>query len=365
MDFFEAQALARKRTSRLVVLFVFAVIGTMVAGYAAALGIQALFHSPEVEAYGLPAPGSSAWLWQPRLLLGVCVGTVLVVSLASLGKWASFRQGGSSVAQMLGARQVSPDTTDLKERQLLNIVEEMAIASGTPCPQTFILPQDESINAFAAGLTTQDAVVAVTRGTLNSLSRDELQAVIGHEFSHILNGDMRLNIRLASIVFGILFIGLIGQGMLRGMHFMSMGGGRSRKEGNNGLLLIWLTVAVATMAIGYIGYFFGRLIQAAVSRQREYLADASAVQFTRNPDAIVGALKKIGGQSMSPKLTSPKAAQINHSFFSQAFLSSMGGGFATHPPLVDRIRAVDPNFDGKFKPIAPPPPGKFTSGLDQ
>ena len=355
MDFFEAQALARKRTSRLVVLFVLAVIGTMVAGYAAALGIQALVYSPEIRDVGLPTPGSSDWFWQPRLLLAVCVGTILVVGLASLGKWASFSQGGASVAQMLGGRKVSPDTTDLKERQLLNIVEEMAIASGTPCPKTFILPEDESINAFAAGLTTHDAVVAVTRGTLESLTRDELQAVIGHEFSHILNGDMRLNIRLASILFGILFIGLIGQGMLRGMRFMSFSGGRSRKDGNNGVVLVLLAVAVATLVIGYIGYFFGRLIQSAVSRQREYLADASAVQFTRNPDAIVGALKKIGAQSVSPKLTSPKAAQINHSFFSQAFLSSMGGGFATHPPLVDRIRAVDPNFDGKFPPITRPP----------
>ena len=264
----------------------------------------------------------------------------------------SFRGGGSVVATSLGGRRINPHTTQLKERQLLNIVEEMAIASGTPVPNTYVLAGDASINAFAAGLTTHDAVVAVTQGTLDALNRDELQAVIGHEFSHILNGDMRLNLRLASVLFGILVIGLAGRSMFHAVRFMRFTGRRSsssKKGGGGGaIILIYLAVALAVTIIGYVGYFFGRLIQAAVSRQREFLADASAVQFTRNPAGITGALKKIGGQSADPELTSRHAAEINHSMFAQAFRSKFGGSFATHPPLRERIQAIDPQFDGNF-----------------
>jgi Zn-dependent protease with chaperone function len=231
----------------------------------------------------------------------------------------------------------------------------MAIASGTPVPATFILPEDHSINAFAAGLTTHDAVVAVTQGTLDALNRDELQAVIGHEFSHILNGDMRLNFRIASILFGILVIGLTGRAMFSpfGRVRMSTRGGGGKKGGGGNLVLVYFAIAGALIAIGYIGYFFGRLVQAAVSRQREFLADASAVQFTRNPVGLTGALRKIGGQATSPELHSPKAAQINHCFFAQAFVAGFGGNFATHPPLPERIRAIDPNFDGNYIPPEP------------
>jgi len=349
MDFFEAQALAKKRTARLVLLFILAVLGTITASYGAALLIQAILRhqgflsdtaQPQIEL-----------LWQPGLAMILTAATLTIVGIASFTKWMSFRGGGSVVAMSLGGKRINPHTTDLKERQLLNIVEEMAIASGTPVPCTFVLADDESINAFAAGLTTHDAVVAVTQGTLDALSRDELQAVIGHEFSHILNGDMRLNLRLASILFGILVIGLAGSSMFRVVGFMRFSGRRSgsgKKDGGGAIIIVYLAVALAVTIIGYVGYFFGRMIQAAVSRQREFLADASAVQFTRNPEGITGALRKIGGQSADPELTSPHAAEINHSMFAQAFRAKFGGSFATHPPLPERIRAINPNFDGKF-----------------
>jgi Zn-dependent protease with chaperone function len=357
MDFFEAQARAKKRTSRLVALFSLAVLGTILAGYFGAVWVTR--HLPErypprpgrhvqLSAFNRPPPPS---LWQPQLFAVVSLGTLAVIGLASLYKWHEFSAGGSAVAESVGGRRVDPHTTDLAERRLLNVVEEMALASGVPMPAVFILDEEPAINAFAAGLSTADAAVAVTRGTLEKLTRDELQGVIGHEFSHILNGDMRLNMRLTALVFGILVLGLAGRGILwslRGARFSS-----SRDSKNSGGLLVAIgAVGLGLLILGYVGYFFGRLIQAAVSRQREFLADASAVQFTRNPLGLGGALKKIGGLALGSSLQSSKSAAIGHFFFAQSFRSHFGGLWATHPPLDERIRAIEPTFDGAF--VEPP-----------
>jgi len=355
MDFFQAQERARKRTGHLVLLFALAVLGTILAGYLAAILVvhqvqPQMGRDPldrwEYERTGRWPDGTALkrW-WDLRIFLGVAGGTLAVVALGSLFKWSQFRAGGSAVAESVGATPVNPRTTDLRERRLLNVVEEMAIASGVPMPAVYVLADEAAINAFAAGLTTSDAVVAVTRGTLEKLNRDELQGVVAHEFSHILNGDMRLNVRLTAILFGILVIGLIGRGILRGMMRGRVSGGSGKNKG--GGIAVILAVGLALLIIGYVGYFFGRLIQAAVSRQREFLADASAVQFTRNPGGIGGALKKIGGYALGGRLNTDKAAEIGHFFFAQAFRSSFGGLWATHPPLDERIRAVEPNWDGK------------------
>ena len=354
MDFFEAQARAKKRTSRLVALFSFAVFGTIAAGYFGAVFLSAQItgqSSRHRDRYGYVQSSPSPSLWQPKLLALVSLGTLAVIGLASLYKWHEFSAGGSAVAESVGGRRVDPHTADLAERRLLNVVEEMALASGVPMPAVYVLDDEPAINAFAAGLTTADAVVAVTRGTLGKLTRDELQGVVGHEFSHILNGDMRLNMRLTALVFGILVIGLAGRGILwslRGARFSS-----SRDSKNSGGILFAIgAVGLGLMVIGYVGYFFGRLIQAAVSRQREFLADASAVQFTRNPLGLGGALKKIGGLALGSSLQSSKSAAIGHFFFAQSFRSNFGGLWATHPPLEERIRAIEPAFDGAF--IEPP-----------
>ena len=351
MDFFEAQARAKKRTSRLVALFSLAVLGTILAGYFGAVFLSRQI-SDQVSRtrssqYSLRSqPSPSASLWQPKLLALVSLGTLAVIGLASLYKWHQFSGGGSAVAASVGARRVEPNTTDLAERRLLNVVEEMALASGVPMPGVYVLDDEPAINAFAAGLTTADAVVAVTRGTLEKLTRDELQGVIAHEFSHILNGDMGLNLRLTSLIFGILVLGLIGRGILS-----SLGRARvtsSRNSKNSGGILVAIGAAgLGLLVIGYVGYFFGRLIQAAVSRQREFLADAAAVQFTRNPTGIGGALKKIAGYAMGSSLSSSKSAEIGHFFFAQGFRSMFGGLWATHPPVEERIRAIEPGFDSK------------------
>ena len=354
MDFFEAQARAKKHTSRLVALFALAVLGTVLGSYGAAVFALRQTHdyTPQRNGRGAQRSALNAQLpgwWQPRLFVGVSSLTLAVVGLASLYKWNEFSAGGSAVAESVGGRRVDPHTTDALERRLLNVVEEMAIASGVPVPGVYIMDEEPAINAFAAGLTTSDAVVAVTRGTLEKLSRDELQGVVGHEFSHILNGDMRLNMRLTALVFGILVLGLAGRGILWALRFQSLGGSRDREGKNHlGVVAAIALAGVALLVIGYVGYFFGRLIQAAVSRQREYLADASAVQFTRNPGGLTGALKKIGGFALGSSMQSNKSGAIGHFFFAQGFRSNFGGLWATHPPLDERIRAIDPQFDGKM-----------------
>lgn len=351
MDFFEAQARAKKRTSRLVALFALAVLGTVLAGYVATLGIQSQLGGRVRRSSGFvesPPAILPVEPWQPGLFLAVAAGTLAVVGLAALYKWNEFSAGGSAVAESVGARRVAPGSADPQERRLLNVVEEMAIASGIPVPATYVLESEPGLNAFAAGLTTGDAAVCVTRGTLEKLTRDELQGVVGHEFSHILNGDMRLNLRLAAIVFGILVIGLAGRGILWSLRNVRF----SRRDKNGGGAVAAMVVAgLALLVIGYVGYFFGRLIQAAVSRQREFLADASSVQFTRNPGGIAGALKKIGGYALGSSLDTHRAAQIGHFFFAQGFRADFAGLWATHPPVAERIRAVEPQWDGKlFEP---------------
>jgi Zn-dependent protease with chaperone function len=353
MDFFAAEQRAKKRTTRLLVLFGFAVAGTIATGYVAtvfALRVNSARESYR-RGYGnyqyqdAAESGDDGPLWRPGLFAAVSLGTLAVIGAASLYKWSEFSGGGSAVAESVGGRRVDPHTTDPKEHQLLNVVEEMAIASGLPVPAVYIMDDEPAINSFAAGLTSSDAVVTVTRGTLEKLSRDELQGVIAHEFSHILNGDMRMNVRISAIIFGILVIGLAGRATLWGMRYGRFGSSRGK---GGGAVVVVLAIGVILLVVGYVGYFFGKLIQASLSRQREFLADASAVQFTRNPGGVTGALKKIGGYAIGSTLQTSNAAGISHFFFAQEFVSNFGGLWATHPPLDVRIRAIEPAFDGKY-----------------
>lgn len=339
MNFFEHQERARRNTSRLVLLFGLAVTGIVIALYVASRIVLRYAFASSAGPYLYP------W-WDPGAFVGVAVAGSLFIGLASWSKAISLRKGGSKVAEMLGGREVRPDTEDPDERRLRNVVEEMSIASGVAVPKVYVLDKEEGINAFAAGHTPDDAAVAVTRGTLKTLNRAELQGVIAHEFSHILNGDMRLNLRLLGILFGIFVMGIIGRVLAR----VGGSGGRNRK----GAPVIAIA-GLMLMLIGYIGTLVGRMIQSAVSRQREYLADSSAVQFTRDPSGIGGALKKIGGFAHGSRVKSPQAEQVSHMFFALGLKPALFSGlFATHPPLDERIRRIDPRFDGRFPPgIAP------------
>lgn len=329
MNFFEHQDQARRNTTLLIGLFFVAIAAMILAFYCVALGFYyyALFDGGTIAS----SDGYAAVLSpiRPGMFLLVAVGTLSLVSIGSLHKIIQLRGGGKVVALSMGAYQVDPQTDDEDLRRLLNVVEEMAIASGIPVPPVYMMYNEKGINAFAAGFTVNDAVVGVTWGCVQELSRDELQGVIAHEFSHILNGDMRLNLRIIGVLQGILIIFLIGRVMLRG----GVHGGR----GGGGFALLGLGI----MAIGGIGFLCGRLIKGAVSRQREFLADASAVQFTRNPYGISGALRKIGGYSQGSQIKTPKAEEVSHMLFGTIGKSEFSNPFATHPPLKERIRRLE------------------------
>jgi Zn-dependent protease with chaperone function len=271
----------------------------------------------------------------PRVYLLGALGTALVIFTVSGWNIVQLGSGGKAVAEMVGARRVPPDTADPLERRLMNVVEEMSIASGVRVPGVYVMDGEAGINAFAAGYDVSDSIVAVTRGTLEALNRDELQGVIAHEFSHILNGDMRLNIRMIGVLAGIVFIGSVGEFIMR-----SQRGGSD----NKGAMPIFLG-GLALLLIGYIGLFFARLIKAAASRQREFLADASSVQFTRNPDGIAGALDQIEVSSSGALIANRHAEDVSHMFFGQALEMKLGGLFDTHPPLEERIVRVHGRFD--------------------
>jgi Zn-dependent protease with chaperone function len=328
MNFFEHQDRARRQTRRLVMAFMLAVIAIVVA-----INALVLFGTGMLAQGGAPLQEPFEWMRVWPVAATTTVITVLVILIGSAWRTVQLRGGGARVATELGGVPVDGSSTDPLRRRLLNVVEEMAIASGVPVPQVFVLEQESGINAFAAGWSTADAAVAVTRGALERLNREELQGVIAHEFSHVFNGDMRLNIRLMGVLFGILVIALVGRRMLSSMRFV--GRGRNR---NGGMIVL---VALGIMVIGYIGLFFGRWIQAAVSRQREYLADASAIQFTRYPAGITGALKKIGALSAGSVLQT-NSDEVGHMLFASGLAGRL---FATHPPLDDRIRKIDPSFD--------------------
>jgi Zn-dependent protease with chaperone function len=344
-DFFESQDAARRNTGRLVILFGLAVIAILITIYALAVGLVGYQGQDQTGAIRVDLD----W-WDPELMGTVAIGVLLLVGGGSLYKIAQLRGGGRVVAEQLGGRLLHPDSSDPGESVLLNVVEEMALASGTATPPVYLLEDEDGINAFAAGFSPNDAVIAVTRGALDQLRRDELQGVVAHEFSHILNGDMRLNIRLMGVLHGILLIGILGYFVFRSAMFSSIG--RRSDRGNSGLML--LALGGGLIVIGSLGTFFGKWIKASVSRQREFLADASAVQFTRDPGGIAGALKRIGGFASGSAVTSPNAPEVSHLFFGQALSGGLNSIMATHPPLAERIRRLDPSFDGEFGTVTPP-----------
>lgn len=345
-DFFDRQAAARRSTAWLLTMFALAVLATSAAVF---LLTYAALSTQKTDSAGFAAGPPST-----QVPAGAAAATLALIGGGSLFKVATLRMaGGRGVAEGMGGRRLLHDTSaDTAERRLLNIVDEMAIASGTPSPPVFLI-EDKAINAFAAGYSPSDAVIGVTRGCVENLSRDELQGVVAHEFSHILNGDMRMSIRLIGVLHGILLLGLIGRLVLRAV-FHSGGNHNSRQSGSDdsgkggvGILVV-LAIGAALIVVGAIGSLVGGLIKAAVSRQREYLADASAVQFTRNPQGIAGALKRIFANAQGGRLSHPRAAELSHMFFTQGVWEGFTSLMATHPPLPDRIRSIDPSWDGSL-----------------
>ncbi len=358
-QFFEHQDRARRHTTRLVFLFGLAVVAIVLGLYVLA-AVATGFRGTDPRTQQLVF--EIAWL-DPLLMLHVGLLTLVVVGGASLYRISQLSGGGRVVAEGLGGRLLQSDSNAPLERKILNVVEEMAIASGIPTPPVYFLDHEEGINAFAAGFSPSDAVIGITRGCAQQLSRDELQGVVAHEFSHIMNGDMRLNIRLMGVLYGILVIGMIGFFLLRSSLWA---GAARRRNSRDNSTMVMVAGGIALMALGFLGTLFGNLIKASVSRQREFLADASAVQFTRNPDGISGALKKIGGFETGSHIESPAAPESSHLFFGQALSSGFNSLFATHPPLAERIKILDPSWQGAMTEIsteAAPSPGAATVGF--
>lgn len=350
MDFFEQQEVARKNTGYLVALFVLAVLALIGVTYVVIASVVAFVER------GREFTFEALWDW--RILVGVGGSILVLVGGAMLVRMVQLRSGGQVVAEMLGGRRVEPATTEPAERRLLNVVEEMAIASGTPVPPVYILDDESAINAFAAGHTQEDAVIGVTHGALEELTRDELQGVIAHEFSHILNGDMRLNIRLMGVLYGILVIGLVGWFLLRTPIFAVFD---SRNRERTAAAVVARLSGLVLVLLGWLGTFFGNLIKAAVSRQREYLADASAVQFTRNPEGIGGALQRIAGYGGGSRLQAAHAVEMSHMLFGEGIRSL----FSTHPPVEERIRRVAPQLlSAGARPIAAASAARTTGAVN-
>ena len=347
-QFFDRQERARQNTIWLVVMFVCCLALLVVVNLVVVTTVSTILDPDQenqiyVHLFGDFVVGTR------HLALGgfAAFVTALVIVTGTIYQVVILRSGGGrGVAEALGGQRVHPDTTDPTQRRLLNVVEEMAIASGTPVPPVYLL-DESAINAFAAGYAPTDAVIGVTRGSLERLRREELQGVIAHEFSHILNGDMCLNIRLIGVLYGILLLTLIGRLLLRSLYFAG-GSSRSRNDKGNGLVMVLFVTGLVILVLGTLGSLLGGLIKAAVSRQREYLADASAVQFTRNPAGLANALKQIGTHVSSGRLNHPNAGIASHMFFAQGVFEGFSGLMATHPPLAKRILAIDPQWDGRF-----------------
>jgi len=339
MNFFEHQEKARRQSRWIIFAFIGVALLIILAVNLVVLLFLSLQPTLSTGLNQITHSGigslTSAQLWAANagLLTTSSLVTGGVIGVASLGKIASLRSGGSKVAKDMGGTLVTPDTRDPLRRRLYNVVEEISIASGTPVPEVFVMENEPGINAFAAGYSPADAAVAVTQGTLEKLNRSELQGVIAHEFSHIFNGDMRINIRMMGVIFGIMVLAIIGRKFISSQRY------RSRSSRDSGSAAV--AIGFALMLIGYIGLFFARWMKSALSRQREYLADASAVQFTRDPDGIAGALKKIAAYNHSSYLRAD-AEEVSHMLFGSGYRSLM---FATHPPLVERIKRVERGFD--------------------
>jgi len=330
MDFFARQAATRRQSRWMIFLFLLAVAAIVVAIDFVAVTAVAILSVQDHG--GLLASQDMSLSRYPLVIVLTTIVVLGTIGVSSLVRTVSLAAGGSKVAEQLGGTRVGADTDDPLRRRLRNVVEEMAIASGVPVPQVYVLEREAGINAFAAGYSPANAAITVTRGALVNLNREELQGVIAHEFSHVLNGDMRLSTRLIGLLFGLTVIAMVARTILRI-------GPRSTGRKGGGLAIIYLA-ALVVLALGWIGLFFGRLIQAAVSRNRESLADASAVQFSRNPTGLRNALVKIGALGVGSAFSDADAEEVAHLLFAQGVPRL----FATHPPLVERIRELDPRF---------------------
>jgi Zn-dependent protease with chaperone function len=364
MDFFDREAHAQKLTRRLLLLFGFAVVAVVALTYLvfALLVLPGFKHLPHLatsfnpfinllmsisEALMFPAR-FLRWLWDPWFFSCIALATLLSIFLGCLYKFRLLAGGGGAVAEMLGGRKIESDLADLNEKKLRDVVEEMAVASGMPAPEIYVLDRERGINSFAAGHTRDDVAIGVTVGAIKLLTRDELQGIVAHEFSHVLNGDTRLNMKLMALAHGLFWPTIVGRVFVHGSPQAPEIGASIFDEDTPPVFLPTAPIGVLFLAVGGISSPFVRLIKSLICREREWLADAAAVQFTRNPAGISGALKKIGGLCKAGRLDTPRAESASQLYFADSTYDPWFEFMATHPPLAKRILAIDPAFDGQF-----------------
>jgi len=337
MDFFARQQRAKRTTRLLAVYLAIAVFGIVCA---INVLVYCYMHFVHHQSYTL-----NEWLVQPKSVV-VTVATVLIIVMISLIQWYLLREGGDALAKRMGATLIALDTPDRLERQLINVVEEMVIASGLIMPNVYVMEAERGINAFVAGLNQSDAVLVVTHGAMRELTRQELQAVIGHEFSHIVNSDMRINLQLISLLAGILFLSEAGRFVLGAMNHSGCRQGYRREDTLSPFVFL-LPMAVILFTVGSIGLLFARLIKASISRQREYLADAASVQYTRDNQGLASALYKISTLSEGSTLQTMYAEEASHMCFSESvamFSGILSRMLSTHPSTEQRIKAMCPGW---------------------
>ena len=346
-DFSEHQARARRQTAVLVLLFLLITLAIslltgVVAGFLFGGAAEHVGHQTAAVPGGLEGMVEQID-WNLALTVAVLVAGIILATAAI--RALMLGGNGATVARAMGGTEVTRDTRNPAKRRLYNVVEEMSIAATLPMPRVFVIKHEKGINAFAAGLRPGTAAIGITHGALASLTRDELQGVVAHEVAHINNGDMRLNLRLMAMIFGLVALSVAGRMVMRSVFFT----GRGRRDQR--AVLVAMAVGLTLVVLGALGVFAGRLLQAAISRQREHLADATAVQFTRQPGPLANALKKIGALQRDEQLQNPHGEEIRHMLFAEAVARRSPGLLATHPPLIDRIRALDPAFNPKTDPV--------------
>jgi Zn-dependent protease with chaperone function len=347
MEFFDQETHAQKQTRRLLCLFGLAVFGFLVLTYLILVTPVLIFHKPLPET----ASGFFGWIWDAQLAFWVVFGSLISISLGCLYKWRLLAAGGPAVAELLGGRKIGDNPADFEEKRLRDVVEEMAVASGMTVPEIYLLDCERGINSFAAGHTRDDVAIGVTFGAMKLLARDELQGVIAHEFSHVLKGDTRLNLKLMTLAHGLFWPTIVGRVLVHGSTRAPEIGASIFDEGEGNYYLPTAPIGFLFLVIGVVSSPFVHLLKSLICREREWLADAAAVQFTRNPSGIASALKKLGGLYKAGRLDTPCAETASHLYFANSTYDSWFEFMSTHPPLKKRILAIDPSFDGQFQHI--------------
>jgi len=337
MDFYKEQENSKKKSALLLLIFIISICVVVFFVGMFFIAIDVFVYEEGTKSFNL-TPSYILQNARLNVIISSFLSIFIVIVYGASKKFDELERGGYVIANELGGRLLFGESASSKEKTLINVADEMSLAAGVGSVPIYII-ENKHINAFVAGTTYDNAVLSVTRGAVELLNRDELQGVIAHEFSHIFNGDMKLNNFASGCISGILYIFIIGTELFFPLQFTATKhfSGITPKD----VLRIFvypltMSAGIALMLLGVVGVACAAFMQFALNRQREYLADASAVQFTRYPQGIANALKKIG--MYGDTLNNLRAGCYEHIFFSSHSSPSVG----------KRIKKIEPHWDGEF-----------------